>query len=641
MRKHNKIFLVFLISIAALFGCKKDISLDTIFFEPVTFTTEVQLVSQLVGAYAPLQQDALYGQGLWGYLEAGADESFRNGTNATTVLTELYNIASSEANVANNWRQLYNGIERCNVIIDGAQRVSMDSSKKNNLVGQAKFLRAFYYYVLQSRYGGVDGVPLKLKLSTDMGTNFNIPRTSGKEVYEYIIREMTEAEPLIPSILAPQSWQTAAPTTSVVSKSAVQAMLARVCLAAAGNPINDNTKYPLALSWAQKLINSGVHALNTTSLEPGTPAYARLFINNMQNNARDRNTTEGIWDAAFLSKSNATGAFANTGYLVTQTLGAIMGVFCPDATATSIIGFGAGTYRAHNRLYRLYAPGDQRRDWAIAPYLYKANASTTRFFTLTVNLTGGGGTGATATAYTNAAGAITSVVVDNGGTGYTTAPTVSFTGFATNTSTTAVGTGATATATVSGGRITAINVINGGSGYPTAYERCVGKWRREYELSLPPIRLQNNTSCNFPIIRYADVLLMAAEADLQVNGSPSAEGIRYYNMVRRRAFGLDPNAAAPTVDVATFNMRDIMEERSRELCFEGVRRMDLIRWGAMTTSMQNILADVNTNAPSTYTFAATAAANNYLTNPARFNLLPIPAALELAQNLALTQNFGW
>jgi hypothetical protein len=61
----------------------------------------------------------------------------------------------------------------------------------------------------------------------------------------------------------------------------------------------------------------------------------------------------------------------------------------------------------------------------------------------------------------------------------------------------------------------------------------------------------------------------------------------------------------------------------------------------MATSMQGILSDVKTNAPSTYTFAATVAANNYLTNPARFNLLPIPAALELAQNLALTQNFGW
>jgi len=116
------------------------------------------------------------------------------------------------------------------------------------MVGQAKFLRAYYYYLLVTRFGDV---PLKLQLSTDMGTNFNIPRSSVKEVYDYIIKEMTAAEAMVPAINSPQSWQSAAPTTSVVSKSAIQAILARVCLTAAGNPLNDNSKYALALSWAQ------------------------------------------------------------------------------------------------------------------------------------------------------------------------------------------------------------------------------------------------------------------------------------------------------------------------------------------------------------------------------------------------------
>jgi hypothetical protein len=427
----------------------------------------------------------------------------------------------------------------------------------------------------------------------------------------------------------------------VVSKSAIQAMLARVCLSAAGQPINDKTRYAQALSWSKKLISTGIHQLNTTSLEPGTPAYARVFINNMQNNSKDRNVTEGIWDAAFLSKSNATGSFANTGYLVTQSLGAIMGVFCPDATAGSIIGFGSGTYRPHNKLYNLYKSGDLRRDWAIAPYMYKTNGSTNRFFTLTVGFTGGNGTGAAATAYVNANGTITNVVIDNPGSGYTVAPTISFTGFATNTTTTPVGTGAVATATVSGGRVTAINVTNGGTGFPTAYDRSVGKWRREYEVNLPSIRLQNNTSSNFPIIRYADVLLMAAEADLMVNGAPTADGLLNYNMVRRRAYGLNPMVPAPSLDVTAFNLQDIMDERSRELCFEGVRRMDLLRWGTMTDVMQKLLAEVNTAAPTGFRFAAGAASTNYLQNPAKFNLFPIPSAVELAQNLGLTQNTGW
>ncbi|WP_207495753.1 RagB/SusD family nutrient uptake outer membrane protein [Aridibaculum aurantiacum] len=618
-------------------ACKRDLTLSPANY-PTSFTDETQLVHQLAATYGPLQQDALYGQGLWGYLEAGADESFRSGINASTVFTELYNISAAETNVSNIWRQLYVGIERANVILDAGSRFEMDEAKKANILGQAKFLRAYYYYLLVTRFGGVEGVPFKKQLSTEMGTNFNVPRTSSREIYEYIIKEMTEAEGMVPSINAPQQWQSATPTPTVVSKTAVQAILARVCLAMAGNPINDLSKYPLALSWAQKVITSNEHALNSTSLVNGTPAYARLFINNMQNNMNDRNTTEGIWDAAFLSKSNATGAYANTGFVVTQQLGAIMGIYNSDASATSPNGFGSGIYRVHNKLYRLYGSGDQRRDWAIAPYVFKNNS---KYNTLTVNITGGGGTGATATAYTNRTGGITSVVIDNPGTGYTSAPTITFTGYATSATVATVGTGATATATVAGGKLTAINVTAAGANYPTAYDRCVGKWRREYEVSVPPVRLQNNTSSNFPIIRYSDVLLMAAEADMKVNGSPSATAVNYYNMVRRRAYGLNPTAPAPSVDVSTFTFQDLMDERSRELCFEGVRRQDLIRWNMMSTAMEAIQNDVSANAPTTYTFAASAAANNFLRNPQRYVLLPIPANFELAQNAAITQNFGW
>jgi len=100
-------------------------------------------------------------------------------------------------------------------------------------------------------------------------------------------------------------------------------------------------------------------------------------------------------------------------------------------------------------------------------------------------------------------------------------------------------------------------------------------------------------------------------------------------------------APAPSLDVTTFNLQDIMDERSRELCFEGVRRMDLLRWGTMTDVMQKLLAEVNTAAPTGYRFAAGAASTNYLQNPAKFNLFPIPSAVELAQNLGLTQNTGW
>ncbi|MCX6300262.1 MAG: RagB/SusD family nutrient uptake outer membrane protein [Bacteroidetes bacterium] len=176
----NKLQIILLITwLGALtISCQKNISLEPVFFQPTTFTTEAQLTAQLISIYNPLEQDQLYAQGLWGYLEGGADECFRTGTSASTVLTEMYNINSTETNIGNFWRQLYFGIERSNVLIDATSRITMDTTKKTNMIGQAKFLRAYYYYLLVTRFGDV---PIKLQLSTAMGTNFNIPRSSTKE----------------------------------------------------------------------------------------------------------------------------------------------------------------------------------------------------------------------------------------------------------------------------------------------------------------------------------------------------------------------------------------------------------------------------------------------------------------------------
>jgi hypothetical protein len=636
------IYLPGLLFVLTLFSCKKNLDLTPTTFYPTNITSAAQMQNQLAAAYNSLEQDALYAQGLWGYLEAGADESFRNGAVSTTALTEYYNILNTEPNVQLFWRNCYRGIEYVNVILDGIDGISMDSTTKKNIEGQVIFLRAFYFYLLVSNFGDV---PLKTTVSSEMGTDFNLPRTAAKDVYAFILSEMTRAEPMVQTMA-----QAGSPT--IVTQSAVDAILARVCLTMAGNPINDPTQYAAALGWAQRLINSGVHSLNATPLSqyPNTPAYARVFINNMQDNMNDPNTTEGIWDAAFLSKSNTSGTYTATAYLVLQQLGALMGVYCPDASTTALIGYSSGTYRVFPKLYNLYGPGDLRRDWIAAPYSYK-NTTTTQYPYLAVTISGGGGAGATATAHTSNTGALTSIEVDNPGSGYTSAPTIAFTAYFNSTvnppavppqAVTIPANIAAATATVSGGQVTSISVTAPGLGYPTVCDRPVGKWRREYEIDLPPVRQQNYTSCNFPIVRYADVLLMAAEADLKVNGTPSATAVGYFNQVRRRAYGYSPTAPAPVpgVDYTTFTMQDIMDERSRELCFEGVRRQDLIRWGSMQTVMQNLLTDNGVNVPTSYLTSANTAATDFLANPAKYELFPIPGSEILLDN-ALTQNPGW
>lgn len=75
-----------------------------------------------------------------------------------------------------------------------------------------------------------------------------------------------------------------------------------------------------------------------------------------------------------------------------------------------------------------------------------------------------------------------------------------------------------------------------------AYNRTCAKWRRNYEVVKP--KNKNYTPINFPLLRYADVLLMLAEADLNANsGTISPAGLNAINAVRERGYGITANSA--------------------------------------------------------------------------------------------------
>lgn len=78
---------------------------------------------------------------------------------------------------------------------------------------------------------------------------------------------------------------------------------------------------------------------------------------------------------------------------------------------------------------------------------------------------------------------------------------------------------------------------------------------------------------NYIIFRYADVLLMLAEANNEINNGPNAQAYQYLNMVRRRAFGKDINTPDPSIDYAGLTYEDfrmaIFTERRKELVIEG------------------------------------------------------------------------
>ena len=88
---------------------------------------------------------------------------------------------------------------------------------------------------------------------------------------------------------------------------------------------------------------------------------------------------------------------------------------------------------------------------------------------------------------------------------------------------------------------------------------------------------------DYPLARWADVMLMRAEADVRLHNAVSAEAVDLVNQVRARA-GLEGLKEEATSSVSAFYDALLME-RGHELFWEGQRKIDLIRFGKYHTIM--------------------------------------------------------
>ncbi|SMD14279.1 RagB/SusD family nutrient uptake outer membrane protein [Pedobacter nyackensis] len=594
-------------------SCKKLDTKPQDFLPPEAYyNTEEKLNASLTGVYDALGSTGLYGSRMCYLLGLEADEGYY-ARSTTPIGPHEYNFTASHANINMYWTTLYTGITRANALLANVDNnPEIKAGIRSQIRGEALFLRGYYYFMLVQSFGGV---PLVLKPTLDVD-DVDIPRATDKEVYDQILKDMKEAEGLVAKInLLGYSGR--------VSKSAVRGILARVCLFMAGYPLKDISKYAEAREWAKKVIDDteAAHDLN--------PSYSSIFIKY----ARDEyDIKESIWEVEF---------WGNNGESYTEAGG--VGYLNGPASANTDTGEGFGGVRATASLYQLYKAGDLRRDWSIAGFTYNATGAT--------------------------------------------------------------------------GAKTAITTVS----VATLYNRTSGKYRREYELVLPKSR--SVTPINFPLLRYSDVLLMFAEADNEINATPSTEAVDAVNKVRQRAWSTGIKAitvtngganytSAPTVTIsvpaaggvramataviststkkvtsiplvfdgvtgtqmgsnytsATITISGgggtgatatatvhkltdanvpaadmasqedfrqfIQDERARELCFETLRKGDLIRWGIFVFTMNKIGDQVTQQVPTAYW------AQRYHNVKEKHLLWPIPTS-ELAVNNALKQNPYW
>jgi len=138
------------------------------------------------------------------------------------------------------------------------------------------------------------------------------------------------------------------------------------------------------------------------------------------------------------------------------------------------------------------------------------------------------------------------------------------------------------------------------------------------DYSLSPLTVQAQSGVNYPVIRYAEILLLYAEVQNEINGTPTADAYNAINQVRTRA-----NVPNLTPGLNQSDFRDsVFLERRKEFIQEGQRWFDLARRGG--TALVDAL----------HKYPAKSAASSKNT------LFPIPQ-VEIQLNPKLTQNPGY
>ena len=321
------------------------------------YTSGQACINNVNGCYVPLMWEfSTTYCSEWFIGDVMSDDALKGGQN-TNDMSAAFDLENWRA-VSNNeiaydvWRANFYGIARCNMAIkyipDAKTDSVMTTSVKQRIIGEAKFLRAYYYFRLLRIYGGV---PLTLDVISD-DTKWTMPRASVEDIFGAIITDLQEAESGL--------WNKSEyPATELgrATKGAAQAMLMKTYLYMASPYWNKQISlsadkcYEQAQQWGEKLMlaaEAGEYAL--------CPNYADNFT------LEGENGVESIFEIQYVAEATSDYGGNEGGF------GATRGTFTPILTrsrSSQIGGEGWGFNKPTNNLYNEYEAGDMRRDATI------------------------------------------------------------------------------------------------------------------------------------------------------------------------------------------------------------------------------------------------------------------------------------
>jgi len=159
------------------------------------FNSEDDYYKALVGAYDLLQptyQNVIVG-------EIASDNTLCGGESAVDVvgwqqIDDMIH-TSVNSNIHEIWSLMFAGVQRCNYFMEFKDKTNFEG--KEAMIGEVRFLRAYYYFELVKWFGGV---PMKVDERFKLGDELSVPRSSKEAVYAQIEADLIAAAEVLPEV---------------------------------------------------------------------------------------------------------------------------------------------------------------------------------------------------------------------------------------------------------------------------------------------------------------------------------------------------------------------------------------------------------------------------------------------------------
>lgn len=256
------------------------------------YKTPEDAVSAVNAAYATLQfETSPGGHFRWFWGDIMSDDATKGGSgdnDANELLRlETFQGPANTSLLEGEWSANFEGIYRANVVLERVPAIQMDEALKSRVLGEARFIRAWFNYNLVTIFGGVPLVDHVLAPS-----EYNLPRSSAAQIWAFIESDLKAAAEVLPAKSA-----YAVADLGRITKGAAQALLVKAHLW--------QERWSEAQTLAETIVQSNEYQLVSD--------YSKIFTSEGENNSESvfeiqyMNASGGNW-----GKNNANeGSFTN------------------------------------------------------------------------------------------------------------------------------------------------------------------------------------------------------------------------------------------------------------------------------------------------------------------------------------------